>query len=419
MDLFKELADNQKCPCGSGKVYGDCCKNKNFQFGIKEEQLFKQVKLDKDSQLILEKIRSCFLDYYGRKPGKDDFVMAFSPIYNDKTLLKTVDLLRKLGFPEEEIYAYYKSNGLLPCDSNMDLLSETDLKEFRELRNKYRAFMDEDVQDSTNAVQFVLCANSCMEEKVEYAIQALIATLNDFIHRHCKTNEIREYKITSEIDYCIFSALKTIKTLESIIKLKEEHLTECIYSLSRSIFENYMYICNMNKNPALFEEKLLPKVDEEKYTFDTYADGRINYNKVIDRKSGGKIPVKIVISNLKEGLPYETDRDLYEFFYQRACQFVHVDIMSAKSYFAVYDPYDEIDPSLIACLITAILATLLLAQISENRNVQALYKSDACNLCKKLNSNYIDCLEIAKCDTEHTNVLFDVFLKRLRDTVNL
>lgn len=414
MDFFKELDDKQKCPCGSGEVYGNCCKKKNFQFGIEGKRLKKLMKLDEDVVNLFDKLKKEFFDYYGREPGNNDFVFSFSPIYNDKELIQAVDLFRGLGFSEEKIYAYYKSGGLFPCELNIDLLSETELEEFRELCDEYRALMNEDISTGSNVVQFVLGANSFIEEKVEYAIQALIHTFNDFIHRHSKTNNIREYKIKSEIDYCIFSALKTIKTLESLSKLKEEHLTECIYSLSRSIFENYMYICNINMDSALFKEKLLPKVDNEKYMFDTYADGRINYNRVIDRLSGGTKPIKVVISDLKRKLPYETDHDLYEFFYQKACQFVHVDVMSAKSYFAVYDPYDEINPSLIACLITAILATLLLIQISKNRNIQALYGNDAQNLCKKLNSNFTTCLEIAKCDLEHSNILFDVLLQRLK-----
>ena len=48
--------------------------------------------------------------------------------------------------------------------------------------------------------------------------------------------------------------------------------------------------------------------------------------------------------DLVDTLPYQNDKGMYDIFYKTACQFVHVDVMSAKSYFSVVDPYDEIDP---------------------------------------------------------------------------
>ena len=42
-------------------------------------------------------------------------------------------MFRELNFPENEIYAYYKSGGLFPCDLNIDLTSEADIKEFNSL----------------------------------------------------------------------------------------------------------------------------------------------------------------------------------------------------------------------------------------------------------------------------------------------
>lgn len=415
MNSFEEIENDSVCPCGSGKKYRDCCKKKNFKFGLEGDNLVKEVPMNEEVMSILKKMEEIFFEYYGRKPGDKDFVASFSPIYNDEVLLNTVYMFRKLGFPENKIYAYYKSDGLFPCDINIDLLPQTEIEEFQLLCKEYDNCLSASFNGGANILQYVLYSNSYIEGQVEYAIQAISACFNDFIHRHSKTNSIREYKMNTEIDYCIFSALKTVRTLQSINKLRENNLSECIYALSRGIFENYMYICNINVDSALFKEKLLPKVDEENYTFDVYEDGRINYNKVIDRKTGNKFPVKIIISDLKKNLPYDADKELYTIFYQNVCQYVHADVMSAKSYFAVYDPYEEINPSLIASLIAAILTTLLLSKISENKNIQPQYRNDALYLCKNLSKKFINCLELAKSDPEHSNVIFELLLNRLRE----
>ena len=57
---------------------------------------------------------------------------------------------------------------------------------------------------------------------------------------------------------------------------------------------------------------------------------------------------------------------LYQTFYITACQYVHVDVMSAQSYFSKCDPYDELDRTLIASLIVGLLSVFLLLQIASN-----------------------------------------------------
>lgn len=414
MDSFKELKNADICPCGSGKKYRACCKRKKFKFGLQGDKIIKKVPIHEEVKSLLKKMEDIFFEYYGRKP-ENDFLFAFTPIYNDEFLLHMVYTFRELGFPEEKIYAYYKSDGLFPCDVNIELLSQKDLEEFKSLCDEYSRLLSQSCEGELNNIQYVIASNSFLEEQIEYAMEAIIGSFNDFIHRHSMTNNITNYKMEKETDYCIFSALKTVKTLRSINKLRKEHLTECIYSLSRSIFENYMYMCSINMDHSLFKDKLLPKVDEENYTFDNYKDGKINYNKVIDRRTGGKLPVKIIISDLIKNLPCDADKELYTIFYQGVCQYVHVDVMSAKSYFSKYDPYDEIAPSLIANLIAVILAMLLLYQISKNKDTQSQYERDALYLCKKLSKRFTDCLEVTRCDLEHPNVIFDILLNRLRE----
>ncbi|MDR0839469.1 MAG: DUF5677 domain-containing protein [Oscillospiraceae bacterium] len=418
MDKFKEIPDKMQCPCGSGKLYEKCCKKKNFKFGYNGKEIVKQIPIHEELIPVLEETRTQFTEYYGRAPGSKDYVMAFAPIYNDDLLLQTMYLFRKIGFPENKIYAYYKSDGLFPCDLNVDLLPETEIKEFSSLCKEYDDCISGDVEGDQhiNAIKYVMASNSYIEEQVDYVVESIISALNDFIRRHSENTPILEYQIANELDYCIFSALKTVKTLQSVIHLKENHLAECIYALSRGIFENYMYMCNINSDPALFYDKLLPKVDEENYTFAKRSDGKIDFRSVINRHTGKKTSVRISISDLKEKQPYDTDRDLYAIFYQTACQYVHVDIMSAKSYFSVANPYDEIDRSLIAALITLILAELLLLQISQNTNVLQQYKNDILFLCaNNLNSRLAACLKIANNDPEHQNVILELLLKRMKE----
>lgn len=151
----------------------------------------------------------------------------------------------------------------------------------------------------------------------------------------------------SELDYCMFSGLKTIKTLESIDTLREDNLPECIYALGRGIFENYMFPCAVNREAGSFQQKLFPRVDEENYRFGVRQDGSVNYRQIIHKKTGKKQGGEVKNSELLTYLPYSEDREIYQVFYSKACQYVHVDVLSAKNYFAVVDPYGEVNPALI------------------------------------------------------------------------
>lgn len=376
----------------------------------------KEIEVSEELIELIEDQKQLFVEYYGREVERDEFLFQFMPIYNDELLLKTVSMFREMGIEEKKIYAYYKTNGLIPCEQNLNLLSDEDLKEYEALCNEFDEKMNESIAGGeVNVIQYVLFSNSHIREQINYVIKAFIDCFNDFIRRHSETNSIQEYAMTTEIDYCMFSALKTVKVLHSLKELIKIQIPECIYALGRGVFENYMYLCAINKNPELFRERLLPKLDEENYRFELYPDGKVNYRKVICKETGATIKVEIPNKELKKSFPYKTDEELYDFFYQKACQYVHVDVMSAKSYFSVTDPYDEIDPSLVAALIILTITSLLLLQIAKNRNAQDRYRKDVIYLCEKLNCRLRTCLEIAKSDVEHPNILFDLLLRRLND----
>jgi hypothetical protein len=133
MSNRKEWPINKICPCGSGKKYGNCCKKKSFKYVVDNRKTFKEIPINQEMFEILQYQEQLFFEYYGRKPKDDEYVFQFMPIYNDELLIKSVYLFRQLGIDERLIYAYYKSDGLIPCDVNIDLLSQKELKEYKAL----------------------------------------------------------------------------------------------------------------------------------------------------------------------------------------------------------------------------------------------------------------------------------------------
>ena len=410
---FQEWPDDKLCPCGSGKVYGECCKKKSFSYGMSERGVIKKVPLSDEAMDILDCLKSQFREYYGRDP-KEEYLLSFIPIYNDRFLISLVNMLKKAGIPEEMIYATYKMDGLVPFEDRLDQISEQDLQEYEEWCEAYRTAVNGELQHTTNALQYVVLANSYLEDNLDYTNEALISCLNDYIRRHSGSLNIREFEMKTEKDYCMFSALKTIKTIESIRQLREINLPECIYALARSIFENYMYLCAINGKRGFFDERLLPRIDKENYCFAKKKDGSVNYRKIIYISTGKIQDAEVGNAELKKYLFCSEDQEIYGIFYRQACQYVHVDVLSAKSYFSVVDPYDEVNPTLIAELITDVLAVMLLDQLRRNPTVGDQFREDAKYLCGQLYDKLASCLEIARTDPEHQNAVLDLLVERLK-----
>jgi hypothetical protein len=309
----------------------------------------------------------------------------------------------------------YKSDGLFPTEMNIGNLSDLDLEEFRSLCAEYDELINASPSDgAVNLVQFVSFANALLSEQTSYTLQAITSALNDYVRRHGDIKNTLKFRMTSERDYFIFSALKTLKTLRSIEMLTDEGLPECIYALARSVFENYMYACNINLDSSLFQEKLLPKVDEDNFEFDVSENGVVNYSRVLDKNTGKVKTIRVTLYELSKNIPYESDKRLYDVFYKTACQYVHVDILSAKTYFSATNPYDEINPALIALLITLCLTMLLLAEISKNRNSDGQFKIDIDYLCREvLKDRLLDSIRIANSDPDCQNAVLDIIEQRI------
>ncbi len=412
--MEKKITDKDCCPCGSGKNYDSCCKLKGIEWKISGNNLIRSQIIDNESEEIFEEVREDFEELYGRKVKKNDFIFTFAPNFRNDSILRIMETMRAVNISEEFIYAFFKTDGILPVEDNLDKITDGDLKEFEKYFDEYEEAMNSNLDNKINAIKYTSMSNFIMETTLAEVDDSLSKCLTDFIHRHSGGKTITNFQMITEIDYCMFSALKTIKTLESVSVLKSEFVPESIYALGRSIFENYLYLCAINQEEDFFEKKMYPKMDSDTFVFLKYPDGKTNYNRVINKNTGSVHNVKVRLSDLKKKLRDYRDKELYDVFYQTACQFVHVDILSAKSYFDCYDPYDELNPSLVACVIIDTLTLLLLKEISRNKNVQRQFKIDCEFLTDNLSETLLKCLTLIHADKDRPNVIVDTLLKRLQ-----
>ena len=416
MKTFIEYDDVKPCPCGSQKTYNTCCKLKSIRWGFDESgALVKQLPMSLETEEKLKATDHLFEQYYGRKPDKEDYVFSFTPIYQDELLFKVMQALRLSGIPPEDIYAYYKTDGLLASSVNDQFISEKDKKDYMNYRDEYCKAINEPLADAINTIQLTAYGNELLISTFDKVQERLIGSLNDFIHRHSnKPNGIYNYEMQSEVDYLLFSAIKTIKTMKGIALLIDEQIPECIHALGRSLFENYMYLNKINCDPSFFKMKLLPKVDKVHFQFVTKKDKTIDHNKVFHIETGDIYNIHVIIAELKKSFKNPEDQVLYDLYYCNSCQYVHVDVLSATNYFSTYDPYDELNPSLQAAISTASISILLYNALIHNRLVSSRFYQDGSYLIRQLTKDLLAAIELVNCDPKHKQPIFSTLLKRLQ-----
>jgi hypothetical protein len=405
-DSFEELQSGEACPCASGRKYGKCCARKRYRFGRDASgAVVRQVDLVPEATELFKEAFETYRELYGRDPRPTDPVFSFSMSSAENVYTMAREFLRA-GVPPDLVYAFCRTEGLLPTEENSDFISEKDLQDFSRFRREYKKLLKPPAEgrNAVNSVWLVATGNQYIADVAADTTLKVHRVLNNFLSRHVAYGGFVDFEIKTPLDYCLFSAYKTRKTLDSISYLAEHSMPEAIYALSRGIFENYLYLNAIATDPGFFAEKVLPKADRENFTF-TVKDGRINYNQVIHKVTGA---VSSVWVTPRELLRYATpqDRELFDLFYQTACQFVHVDVLSARAYFHETDPFDEFDSATVAHLVSIVLIGQLVRALSRSSGIDEHFQADADHFLGILHPPIATSLELVNSDPEHQNDVY-------------
>ena len=385
--------------------------------GKKKQTKRSTIPMSKEMLNGLLKLKQEFRDMYGNDVDKNsETPYVYWNIFDDQKPYSPlfINIMRKCEIPEYLVYAYYKT-GRIITEENEKFLTKEDLKEFDYYCREYKKLMNKNLKNNQcNIIQLVNLANYQLSATFEKIYSYLHNTLHDCLKRHLEERQdFLNYKISSEIDYIGFCCIKTLKDLESIRTLLDMRMVENIYCICRSLFEAYIQIVNLAHNNSFFDS-VLTNVANCKYDFKTLPDGSVNYNELIIKKQKTK---DISIKELCKNSPYKTDNDLYDIFYRSACQFIHLDVMSAKSYFHGYDPFYEIDSSLIAALTGITFLTLMISEFSNIKCLKPQYKKDSKYLANQLKKDLIFSYKIITSDEYNRNELFNSIINRLEENI--
>ncbi|MEF2559941.1 MAG: hypothetical protein U0M96_02445 [Eggerthellaceae bacterium] len=413
-----ECSEEEDCPCGRGLPYGKCCKPNGVQWFTKEEVLYqlRTATLPQEYLSSLSEKEKNFLRLFGRKPEGDGRVLFDAPAHDNDYFRKGMTFLRNLGLPKEWIYAYYRTDGLMPTVENEKFLSKQDLDQFRDYCCEYADSMSEGFRgNSTSVLFFVSIVNEMFEKACDTVLVDVLSGLEYFLNTVSETAGKIVAPPNSLREYAVFIAIRSIKAIKSIRVLGVCYETESIYSIGRSLFECYVYLKNINNDPGFFLREIYPILSSHDYGF-VVDDGEINYRKMHISKalnSTARTRSK-PLYQLNSACGPDLDKDLYDYYYRSACQFVHIDAFTARSCFYEEDLYAEFDSALVAIICALSMAVLVLEQLvdllltpdRETKDLRHLVADCSCRIC--------DCLMMLVVDPEQKEYEYECLLQRIK-----
>lgn len=414
------------CPCGSGKPYSTCCALKNFSYEYNANgELVRVLTVDEEMLDALGGVSQAFEDLYGRPLEKSETLFGHVTDPTDSVYSMARHLIRA-GLDESYAYAFTRTDGLIVTEFNVDSIPDSDLDAFTEHVDLYKETLNGSAENGNlDALAFVSKGNAYLRDVTEFASSQINMVVTDFLSRHLPVEYVQprlspsrfsgaNFKLKTPLDYALFSALRFKKTAKSIDLLSQAGHPESVYALARSFYENTLFLDRIVSDESFFWKSIAPKSNEEDYSFGQYPDGRTNFNHVVHRVTGERISVVLRVSDLAlaDSAPSYV-KELYSLFYVVACQYAHVDVLSAPLLFDDPDPFDQLDPSLIAMVVSTALAGDFIRAIAGVSEVQPQFSIDVKTFLLNLREQLAPAINLCRLDLDHPNPIMEALAQMI------
>ena len=354
MKQRKKLSRNAACACGSGKKYKHCCLGKDLDFLVDHEgQVLRRIRIGDDLTEALEDARDHFISVFGREPGRGDPVLLSRYLGSEQDLEdRTAELLEGADIPPEYVYAYRKT-GLLVTEDNKSKHRDPALAEWDEAIQEFHVLSESgEIHEPTKLEQCI--------SRVKWDLHRSRIMFGMFLDK-CGVSGFNFFH-----DFALFCVAKCAKTLSAISALLDQHFGEDALAGSRPIYETYLQLLYLQRNPSKTEDLFASTVGIARGTHE-YAKtkkGKIDRRVVIERQTGREFEGFVSTRIMAESSPFDEDQWLQQELYEFLSRFTHPNVLSIASY-VEGDRFDSTKREMVAeaTMLALFVSTLVLEQI--------------------------------------------------------
>lgn len=357
----EEWGDDEKCPCGSGKIYKNCCKKRRLKYYKQDDTKYytKAIPINAELKGFLEKEKIRFKHVFGRVPGNDDYVQGgvlLRDFWRGFKLMKRENNINKAW-----LYGSNKT-GYMLTEENKDFISEREEKQFNQYMYEYQRIMKGSIKEKEwNLLQAVESINFILESMLQNVLPDMIYVLNlsvNFYSQNIKEGE--KFIIKNIRDFLVFCAYKTSLQLNVLQQLVNGEYYDTAMAEIRIIYEILISMRAYKKNPRLFEEKILSIMGVELGIYKKIK----GIECVSNRETGKKYNYHISKFDLAK---YSGDyyKELYRTLYHELSGFIHLDTEHTKGIFQDKNIFEEVDECLMAGFLGMILSLEVIMELIE------------------------------------------------------
>lgn len=378
------------CPCGTQKLYGECCWDKNFKW-VRDDsgEVMRVVPLSEEAVDALESAQADFFDVFGRSPHEDDPVFLVKYLSSESDFIREMaEIMERRETRPELIYAFKRTKGLLVSEENYEQLPTKDRQDWDDAIEEYFELLEQGLSQSPFEATW-----ADLNDELNKLIMVFGYTL-EHGHNESYVPELLYSSIVSLDEYIFICATRAFKTLRSIRYLLDKEIGADSLALCRSIYESYLHIVYVASQP----EGLATLVDATHglkvgtHEFKKNKRGGSDRRTIVCKATGDEYKSSISTFTMASSSSNSDDRELFDSMYKFLSEFTHTGFSTAH---VLFDDSQSLDPllnelSLEALFYAVFLSTLVLDQV---RKISALKESVAIDIgvaisktCSKLMS---------------------------------
>lgn len=369
---YRPYPANMACPCDSGLLYGQCCKQKHFRFEVdRRGRIRRRIEIHPRLKSTLEEAALEFTKILGRKPGPKDPVLFNHWLSGEEDFWQHA---RNIGgasnIPEQLIFAWRRS-GFVVGEHSRQMMPENEYQEWKDAIDEY-FLIKESGLDPFHVFTYLSGKEYELYKDLVERFDHVIIAMGFALTGPKRFDQAADYFRYLFIQRTV-SSMRTIKEM-----YKNRYDGDCL-SITRTLYEAYLRMKLLRLDPTSaerFEAKLAYQTGLYKTTI--RKNGKPNYDVVFDPKTGNEFRIAISNGEILDISDFSLETELYYDIYPLLSEFVHPDLIGVaiKSVTATGGKASYEEDPIRAAVLVASVCVLPLLEISVSNFLRKQTKRD-------------------------------------------
>lgn len=397
---------NDPCPCGSGKKYKKCCKDKDILWEKDEHGDFcRMIPVEGRLEEIIEKLDNDINKHFERERLSNDPFLPHTLMYSNKdTERQMVEVMEEVGLDPAYIYAY-KKTGVLLTEEMVERTPGILVDEWNNAVNEFDDFGGDPEEWSEESL--FDSKLSILIDDIDSLIYLFGIVVEKYFNGDFPDDSTPEgAEVMSPVAYMGLNIARSQRALRSIKHLIIEDYDEDALKLVRGLYENYLHIILVQYQPKSIVSLVDAKFGLRDGSFEYLEkNGKQDKRKVVRRSNSEVYPAYFSGYKMAETSKRSFDIRFYDSFYRIASDVVHPSVFNIKDYVRddKLSPLDS-DWKEDSVIYSIFIGCLISREVMTIKYLPDSVLVDCVTVTRRLLSHLLETLEFLKTWSERLEV---------------